>query len=241
MTPFSNSLLSFKNSDKSKMSVITYRFSKENGFVPETETTYRKGKLNPLRINYSISYTEHYILEDRKRSVGNYVFDTLDHIARYERSDYNNRNVRMVTYYNFYSYHHNIQQREFMRIREYIGEGVEQDSVVYLDSVIYKVTRQHDNYRQDNLSFTGAYSVYNISDGRLDTLTNYMDGFHEIHSYSYDSKGRMVRIDHKLVGEDNQQISTYTILHYSAEGLLTESIFYDEKDVALEKKQFTYK
>ena len=83
----SSSLSIFLNSDKSKLTVTTYRNSKEKGMLEETSTTYRKGKIKANKINFSIKYTEHYILEDRKRSVGNFQFDSLNHVYRYERSD----------------------------------------------------------------------------------------------------------------------------------------------------------
>lgn len=241
MTPFTNSLMLFKKSEMNKMEVVTYRSSKKLGLVEETSTTYRKGRLKPEKINFSIKYSEYYILEDRKRSVGSYEFDTLDQIWRYERSDYNNRNVRTITHYSFYSYKNRILQREFIRLREYVGEGIEQDSVIYLDSVVYQVSRQHDEYRQDNLSYKGAYTTYNVVDGRLESQTNFLEGFREEVKYTYDSKGQLIRIDNTLIGAEDKSTSNYTVIRYSKEGLITETIFYDENDQALEKKVFSYK
>ncbi|MBL7896946.1 MAG: hypothetical protein JNJ99_00335, partial [Crocinitomicaceae bacterium] len=67
-----SSLSVFMKSAFTTMEVKTFRASKQQGLVEEYSTTYKKGKINPERINFTIVYTEYYLLEDRKKSLGKY-------------------------------------------------------------------------------------------------------------------------------------------------------------------------
>jgi hypothetical protein len=237
-----SSLHNFWKSGKKTMNVSTLRKSKDKGIVEETFTTYRKGKINPNKINFNIKYSEYFVLEDRKKSLGKYEFDENERLYRYERTDFDNRNQRTYTMYHFYYYTEDILSREDIRTKEYVGQGsVEQDTVVYRDSIIYKVSKEGEKYKQENLSDPGVYSTYEMKNGDVLYKTNYFEGFHEIVTYTIDSKGHLVKIETKLIGEDGNSISTRTDLHYSIEGLLTETKFYDEKEELLERKVYSYK
>ena len=101
------------------MTVSTQRNSKKNGVVEETVSTYRKGKINPNRINFNIKYSEFFVVEDRKKSLGKYEFDETERISRYERTDFDNRNQRMFTFYHYFIYDNNdnyLLNRENQRI-----------------------------------------------------------------------------------------------------------------------------
>ena len=100
----SSSLHIFMDSDKSKMTITTLRNSKENGTVQEIKSNYRKGKINPNKINFNSHYSEFYVLENRKKSLGKYEFNDSKEIIRYERSDFDNRNQRTYTFYHYYIY-----------------------------------------------------------------------------------------------------------------------------------------
>ena len=77
--------------------------------------------------------------------------------------------------------------------------------------------------------------------GRLDIKTTYFDGFNESVQYTYDTKGHLVTIKNILTGEENKSISTRTEIHYSIDGLMTETNFYDESNEVLERKVYSYK
>lgn len=237
----SSSLHIFMQSEKSKLSVITYRNSKKDGMVEETTSTYRKGKINPLKLNFNVKYTEHYVLEDRKRSLGKYQFKD-DEIFKYERTDFDNRNARLYTFYHYFIYQNEVVEKEIIRTKEYVGQGsVDMDTVVYKDSVIYSVIDHEDGFKQENLTDPGVYTTYVISEGRLDKKTTYFDGFNESVEFTYDTKGHLVNIKYILTGEENKSITTHTEIHYSIDGLMTETNFYDESNEVLERKVYTYK
>ena len=224
------------------MNVVTFRSSSNLGLVEEHTTTYRKGKINPERVNFTINYTEFFLLEDRKKSLGKYEFDSNSNIFRYERSDFNQRNIRTFTYYHYYIYFNSIVEKEKIRIKEYIGTGsVEVDTVVTLDSVIYNVTAIDKGFKQQDLSKGGAVSVYQIEENKLMKETSSLTGFSEENVYIYDANNQLVTIENSLIGEDGQRITNYTKIQYSITGLITEVNFYDQNNELLEKKVFTYK
>ncbi|MEO9534316.1 MAG: hypothetical protein ABJF27_13570 [Crocinitomicaceae bacterium] len=243
-----SALHKFRASDKSKMKVETFRNSKKNGIVKETTATYRKGRINLLRINFNIIYTEFFVLEDRKKSLGKYEFNNANEIRKYERTDFDTKNRRAYTLFYNYKYTNSIVNREFIRTREYIGNGtVEQDSVVYLDSVLYEVKPISNGQDQHNLSDPGVYTSYEIKEGKLLSKTNNFPGYTEKITYTYDSKNQLVKIENVLTntstegGSEQSTITTHTDLHYTMDGLISEAVFYDQSNEVLERKVYTYK
>ncbi len=242
----SSALHNFKASEKTKMIVKTLRNSKKNGIVEETSSTYRKGKINPLKISFNTSYTEFFVLEDRKKSLGKYFFNEKNQIRKYERTDFDNRNQRAVTFYYYYTYSSDVLQREFIRTREYVGQGsAEQDSVIYLDTTQYAVKNIDKGFHQDNLSDPGVYAEFFTDQKKLISKTSYFPGFNEEIKYTYDSNGHLVKIETNLINsaevDGKKSITTRTELQYSIDGLLTETIFYDEFEKVLERKVYAYK
>jgi hypothetical protein len=240
-TLHNSSLHLFMGSEMSKMTVVTYRNSKKNGNVIETTSTYRKGKINQNRINFNIKYTEHYAIEDRKKSLGKYEFRN-GVLFKYERTDFNHLNARMYTLYFNYLYLNEIILQENSRVKEYVASGsVDFDTIVYKDTVVYEVLDTEGGFRQNNLSDPGVYAIFLITDGKLLSKTIHFDGFFEKETYTYDSKGHLVRIVNVLAGEETGSIITSTELHYSMEGLLHETKFYDGNSELLERKVYSYK
>lgn len=237
-----NSLKLFKESEMSKLTVTTYRKSEDAGQnVVETIATYRQGKFNPERINYNIKYTEHYAVEDRKKSLGQYEFKN-GQLFKYERTDFNNRNARMYTLYSNFNYENDIVLRENMRTKEYVASGsVDFDTIVVRDTVIYEVSEAPGGFRQDNLSDPGSYTVYEVADGKLMKKTSYFEVFEEVTTFTYDSKGHLVKIITVLSNDEGGTSTTKTELHYTMEGLLDETKFYDDTGDLLERKTFEYK
>ncbi|UKN03298.1 hypothetical protein K6119_07195 [Paracrocinitomix mangrovi] len=236
-----NNLILFKTSEKTKMEVTTYRNSKTKGTLEETSATYRKGKINPDRINFSIKYTEHYIVEDRKKSIGKYDI-TEGKIRHYERSDINTKNIKMYTWYYYFTYKNDVVLKETNRFKEYSGIGsIDMDTTVTKDSVIYEVLDENNQYKQNNLSDPGVYAIYEFKDDKLISKTSYFEGFNEKVVYVYNNQNQIAQIENILTGEDNNQIKTRTELNYDNEGLLIESKFYNELNELLERKVFSYK
>lgn len=236
----------FKESEKSKMVVVTFRNSKEHGTVQETKTTYRKGKISPEKINFTTAYSEYYLLENRKKSLGRYIFNEKNQIRRYERTDFNRRNQRTYGYYHNYRYTDNILNWEFIRTREYVTQGsVEQDSVIYLDSVVYDLKKLDGGMKQINLMDDGAFSQYTVKDKKLVSRSNVFPGFEENVSYTYNSKNQLVGITNELTNEEakkeGKSIITSTEITYNMEGLVSEVFFYDSNGEILERKVFSYK
>jgi len=237
-----SSLSIFMKTEFTSMSVVTYRKSSKLGLVEEHTTSYRKGKINPERVNFTISYTEFFVLEDRKKSLGKYELNSNSEIFRYERSDFNQRNIRTYTFYHYYIYVNFIVQREQIRIKEYLGTGsVEVDTLVTKDSVIYNVTAADKGFQQKNIGEGGATSVYELDGTTLVKETCLLTGFSEETIFIYDANNQLVLIESSLIGEEGQRITNYTKIQYSITGLITEVNFYDQKNELLEKKVFTYK
>lgn len=237
-----SSLKLFKNSEMNKLKVTTYRKSNDAGSnVVETVSTYRKGRINPERINFNVKYTEHYAVEDRKKSLGKYEFKD-GKLFKYERTDFNSRNARMYTLYSNFNYENDIVLKENMRTKEYVASGsVDFDTVVVKDTIIYEVSESTGGFRQDNLSDPGSYTVYQIADGQLMSKTSYFEVFSEKTTYTYDSKGHLVKIMTVLSNDEGGSSTTRTELHYSMDGLLDETKFYDDTGDLLERKIFEYK
>ena len=237
-----SSLAIFMKTEFNTMNVVTYRTSKNLGLVIENETTYRKGKINTNRINFTTSYTEYFMLDDRKKSLGKYELNSNSDIYKYERTDFNQRNIRTYTYYHSFTYYKSVVVRELIRTKEYIGTGsVEMDTVVTIDSVNYKVTDTENGLRQENLSEGGVITDYLIENNKLLKEISALTGFSEENTFVYDANGQLVTIENNLIGEDGQRIKNYITIRYSIDGLITEVILYDQTDAVLEKKVFTYK
>jgi hypothetical protein len=237
-----SSLSIFMASEHTTMNVVTYRASKNLGLVIENESTYRKGKINPERINFTTTYTEYFMLDDRKKSIGRYELFPNSDIYKYERTDFNQRNIRTYTFYHTYRYENSIQVRELIRTKEYVGTGsVEMDTVVTIDSVNYEVSPMEGGFKQQNLSQGGVTTEFFIDGGKLVKEISRLTGFSEENVFTYDANEQLVKIENTLVGEDGQRITTYTQIRYSIDGLITEAIFYDQNNEVLEKKVFTYK
>jgi hypothetical protein len=237
-----NTLAIFMKSVYSSMDVSTYRASNEFGLVEEHTTTYRKGKINPERINFTTAYTEFFVLEDRKKSLGKFEINADNQIFRYERTDFNRRNIRTYTYYHYYVYENWVVQREQIRTKEYLGTGsVEVDTVVTKDSILYTINKSENTISQKDLSEGGSITVYTFEGNKLIKKSNALTGFSKDEIYSYDAKGQLASIEVILTGGEGQKISNLTKIHYSIEGLVTEVLFQDQSGEILEKKVFTYK
>lgn len=237
-----NTLAIFMKSLYGTMEVTTYRASNELGLVEEHTTTYRKGKINPERINFTTAYTEFFMLEDRKKSLGKFEINSDNQVYKYERTDFNRRNIRTFTYYRYYAYQNLVVQREQIRTKEYLGTGsVEVDTVVTKDSVIYDVNASENTISQKDLSEGGSTTIYSLDGTKLLKKTNALTGFSKEEIYSYDAKGQLASIEIILTGGEGQTISNLTKIHYSMEGLVTEVLFQDQSGEILEKKVFTYK
>lgn len=241
-TLHSNTLAIFMKTEFATMTVVTYRSSTQHGLVEELTTRYRKGKINTDRINFNIDYTEYFMLDDRKKSIGRYDLGLKNEVIRYERTDFNQRNIRSFTYYHYYTYSSTILEREYIRNKEYIGTGsAELDTVVTVDSVNYKVSEIQNGFEQKDLSEGGAITKYHLENSMLAKKVRQLTGFSEENLFVYDAKGQLVSIQNTLIGEDGQRISNFTKIRYTIDGLITEILFIDQNDEVLEKKVFTYK
>lgn len=240
--PGQNSLSLFMKSSYTTMQVSTLRSSNQLGMVEETSTTYKKGKINPERINFNTTYTEFFMLEDRKKSIGKYEINAAGEIFRYERTDFDKRNIRTYTYYHYYTIEHAFVKRELIRTKEYIGTGsVEMDTVVTVDSVIYEIIKTENTVQQKDLSEGGSLSTHLFENGKLIKSSSALTDFVEETEFGYDAKGRLASIKSTLVGADGQKMYTLTKIHYNTEGLISEIIFEDQSGEILEKKTFSYK
>lgn len=237
----SSSLHLFYKSEFSKMTVSAQRKSSKLGFVEETNTTYRKGKINPERINYVIKYSEYYILEDRKKSMGRYEFDENDLIVYYERTDFNNRNVRDYTFKHKLELVNGIVKKETVSIVEYLTEGsVEVDTSMAVEVTSYEVVEEGGVWRQ-NSGLEDTYVTYKVEGDELVQSTNHIGDTKDITEYFYDGQGRLTGMKHTLTNEKGQQLQTETRVYYNSDGLFSEVQFYDEQKELLEKRLFSYK
>ncbi len=238
----SSSLHLFHKSEKSKMIVESHRHSPDHGMVVETTSTYRKGKINPLRINFSIKYSEYYVLSDNKKSLGKYELGEDDQVVHYQRSDFNTRNIRKWAYEYDYTYSNNIVTKEKIVTIEYLNEAsVEADTAEYWETFNYDIEQDGDVYNQHPHKDKSVYTKFVVTNGMLISKTNHFDGFDERYDYAYNDKNQLTRITNSLNGQDGNSIETHTDLTYTPDGLIKEAKFYNEGNSLLEKRVFTYK
>ena len=238
----SSSLHLFQKSEMQKMEVTSYRSSKKLGMVIETEATYRKGNVNPNKIRYSVKYTEYYILDDRRKSIGIYEIGEDNLFKHYERTDFNSRNMRSWAYEYDYRYQDQILSAETVTSIEYLTEGsAEVDTAHYIDSTLFTIKNNAESIDQYPQEDESLYTSYIVQDNRLIRTINHFSGFDETHEYTYDDQNRLIKIENSLRDEEGRSIYTYTVLKYNNSGLISEALFYDESDSMLERKEFTYK
>ncbi len=241
-TLHSSSLHVFNASLFEKMNAVSYRNSDKDGLVIETETEFKKGGIGEGKIRFTINYTEHYILEDRKKSMGLYHIGSTQLFDRYERTDYNLRNYRTYTFEHRFEYSEEVILKEHLRTTEFLNEGAaEVDTACTKDSTIYRVVKEGDVLKQYPMDDPAVYTSFVLEGGKLTTKTNHFEGFEEVYSYTYDAAGRLIKLENKLNGEDGKSIYTYTEIKYDGGGLMSEALFYDESKKLLEKTLFTYK
>jgi hypothetical protein len=242
MTSHNSSLHLFNASTFTTMTAVAYRNSDKDGLVVETETEFKKGSIGEGKIRFTIKYTEHYILEDRKKSMGMYHISSGQLFDKYERTDYNLRNYRTYTFEHKFQYDQEVLLKEHLRTTEFLNEGAaEVDTNCTLDSTIFRVAKEGDLLKQYPLDDATVYTSYLIQDGKLMKKTNHFEGFDEVYTYTYDDKSRLTKLENNLKDEEGRSIYTYTEIKYDANGLMSEALFYDEKNALLEKTLFTYK
>ena len=238
----SSSLHLFHQSEKNRMTIESHRHSQKHGMVVETTSIYRKGKINPNRINFTIKYSEYYLLADRKKSIGKYELGEGGLFKRYERSDFNSRNIRKWTFQHYFTYEYQVVKDEAILTTEYLSEGsAEIDTAQYLDSVKFTLSKEGNVVKQVPTDDPSVYTEFVIENDLLVSKTNYFEGFSESFVYRYNDQNQLVKIENTLKGKEDKDIFTHTDLSYNSDGLLAEVRFYDEKEVLLEKKIFTYK
>jgi hypothetical protein len=237
-----NSLQKFIETDYKKMTVETNR-SVKGVFYTELFTTYKKSKFNQNKINYNIQYTEHYIIEDRKKSNGKIIINDSGKVVYYERTDIGPKNKLLGSVYDYYGYRNNILIYDKMRFKEYVNVGaVEFDTIISFDSLVYKIKGDAiDTLFQVDQMSEDTYSYYVIIENRLVYKTNIIMGYSEIMRYSYDVNGNMEMIVSDLVANSGDSSRNVLKLFFSKNGLLIRTEFYDKSNALLEEKIFSYK
>ena len=242
MTNHSSSLHLFNASAFTTLTTVASRNSEKDGMVIETESEFKKGSIGEGKIRFTIKYTEHYILEDRKKSTGIYHISTGQLFDKYERTDFNLRNYRTYTFEHKFQYDQEVLLKEHLRTTEFLTEGAaEVDTNCTLDSTIFRVTKDGDLLKQYPLGDATVYTSYLIQDGKLMKKTNHFEGFEEIYTYTYDGEGRLIKLENNLKDMEGKSIYNYTDIKYDGNGLVSEALFYDENKALLEKTVFTYK
>lgn len=237
----SNTISDFLNSEFKKMKVTTNRWVKGE-VVPELITTYKKSKFNPNKVNFSIDYTEYYIVEERKKSNGRYLINGEGKIYKYERTDIGEKNRMLGTFYHTYIYKKGVLLYDRIRYKEYVNVGaVEMDTIVSYDSLVYKVNRVQDTiYQIDELS-KNTRTYYVLNNNQLVERNNFISGYTENLSFSYNKDGKLAMIVFKLKSNDGKSIKNVLKLTYSSKGLVDKTQFFDQTNALIEEKLFSYK
>jgi hypothetical protein len=237
----SNTLTSLMESTHKKMSVTTYRTVK--GEVKEESTsTYKKSKINPLKISFSTLYTEHYLLDNRKKSSGKYYFNNQKQITNFERTDLGQKNEVLGTFYHNYKYEHGVIKQDKNRFKKYIIIGAaEIDSLVTRDSLVYNISNKTDSIYQYDLNNpnTNIYSI--VQNNQLILSHTKIGNYSENKKYHYNESGLLIMVLYILKSEAGGLSKNVLKLNYNQNQLLTSTEYYDDSNELIEKKLFTYK
>lgn len=237
----SNTLSSFLNSSFKKMSVTTNRMIKGE-VTTELITTYKKSKFNPKKVNFSIVYTDQYIVEERKKSNGRYLIHDNGKIHKYERTDVGLKNKMTGTIYHTYLYKNGVVLYDKMRVKEYVNVGaVEMDTIVTLDSLVYSVYNRNDTIHQVDKLSKNTRAFYIIKNNQLMERDNFINGYSENLRYSYNSSGDLEMIVYNLKSDEGNTGKNVLKIRYNANGLISKTEYYDKSNALIEEKVFNYK
>ena len=237
----SSSFKVFMTTEYKKMIVTTNRTVKGVSYT-ELVSTYKRAKFNLNKINFGINYTEHYVVENRIKSHGKYVFNDSGRVVSYERTDIGPKNKMLGTIYDYYGYEHNVLLYDKIRFKEYVNAGaVEMDTIVSFDSLMYSVRSDGDTINQRDLLSKNTFTTYVVNGGKLRVKNNFISGYSEKLSYSYDSMGQLIMIVYDLKSDGGDKAKNVLKIYYTKENLLLRTEFYDKTNALIEEKVFTYK
>ena len=214
----SNSMSSFLSSSFKKMTVTTNRMIKGE-VTTELVTTYKRSKFNPKKVNFSITYTDQYIVEERKKSNGRYLINENGKIHKYERTDIGLKNKMTGTIYHTYLYKNGVVLYDKMRVKEYVNVGaVEMDTIVTLDSLVYSVYDRNDTIHQVDELSKDTRAFYIVKNNQLMEKGNFINGYSENLRYTYNSAGRLEMIVYSLKSAEGNTGRNVLKIKYNSSG-----------------------
>jgi len=238
---YRNTIQSFWESPHNRMTISTFRVN-NNVKTEELTTTYKKSKISAFRIGFTTIYTKHYLLEDRKKSTGQFTFLADGHIRAYNRTDIDNANLLTGTIYHNFTYSNGVITADQFRYKEYIKKGaVEMDSVVTKDSLIYTVSVKNDTIYQKNTLEKETQTVYIFEGKKFIEKQNQFPGYKEIYRYTYNKDTKVEKIEITLQSDEGNESKNYYLIKYNANGLISNIQYFDNKNTLIEEKVFTYK
>lgn len=237
----SNTLNDFKKSSFKRMTVTTNRMV-TNTPLTETTTTYRKSKLNALKVSFSILYTPHYVLDARKKSKGNYIINKDSKVLNYQRTDIGEKNKMLGTIYHNLYYTSGIVTLDQNRFKEYLNVGaVDMDTVVTHDSSSYSIRISNDTTYQTDLLSKNTYTSYILKENVLLEKIYFINGYSENYRYVYNTNNKLEQLILTLKSSEGKTAKNVYKFQYNSNGLISKAEFFGQSNDLIEEKIFTYK
>jgi hypothetical protein len=236
-----NTMSAFLKSDFKKMNVVTTRVV--NGTeVVEYEAQYKVSKFTENRVNFTIKYSQDYVLADRKKSNGNYVINSNDNkVVHYERTDYNSKSVMVGTEFHDFTYQKGLVLFDKTRYKAYTIIGsVDIDSTVTHDSLSYLIRSKNDTIYQYNNLEENTFSYFLVKDNFILNSAIHVNGYEEVSEYKYNDKNQLVYVVTNLNSDSGDTIKNVLKIYYNSKGLINKTEYYDRNNTLVEAKHFSY-
>ena len=237
-----NTLKSFRDSKQKKMYVKNY--IPHNGKdLLEYSTVYKKTIFNSNIINFKITYSDNYIMNNYSKSIGKYVLKGNGLVETYQRTDFGGKKELILgTEYHNLQYTKDILSKDNIRYKEYYNVGsVEMDTASTFDYLNYTITSISDTITQTETS--SGLKVHFISKNNLIIKeSSKMDDYLSETEYTYNSSKQLIKKNTNLISNETKGVlRNFLKIAYNSEGLIILSEFYDQTNTLLERKVFSYK
>lgn len=129
-----------------------------------------------------------------------------------------------------------------IRFKEYVSAGaVAMDTIVTYDSLKYSIKLVGGTIIQKDMLSDNTYTSYIVKDEMLLVKNNFISGYSEKLSYTYNSKDQLIMVVYDLKSDNGSKAKNVLKMFYTDNDLLLRTEFYDETNSLIEEKMISYK